>query len=212
MEREDAAVVHLVMSTGGMREPMRLLTAVERTPDQERTLAVVRERCAAVDERLRDRGVHLEVPAARALEELLEGDVGAEEGAGYHYALHALISAYFSDTHDLGDLARPSWLSTVDEEMAAAGVPADLGIGEIVTSGPPVRLPSAGDGTPWMGTFPTERAAAFVAANEAVLDRVDPEVAETVGRFLKAIRFEAEQWESPGADRRTRDTLFFWCS
>ncbi|MET9608160.1 hypothetical protein ABZZ17_24355 [Streptomyces sp. NPDC006512] len=203
---------HLVMSTGSMRDAMRLLTAVERTPDQERRLGLIRERCAAQDARLLDQGIELDVPVGRALEELLEGDISAQQGPQYHYALNALICSYFSDTHDLGDWARQSWFSTVDEELSRAGVPAGLGIFDIVTSGPPVRLPYAGDTTPWMGTFPTERAAEFVAAHEAVLHLVDPEVRETAEYFVKAMRFEAEEWEAAPEGARTDDTLFFWCS
>ncbi|MEU8436703.1 hypothetical protein AB0F18_28100 [Streptomyces sp. NPDC029216] len=201
------------MSTGSMREAMRLLTAVERTPEQERMLGIVREKCRAVDARLHGQGIDLDVSVARALEELLDGTVSASEGSGYHYALHALISSYFSDTHDLGDWRRQSWLWTVDEELSRAGVPARLAISQILMSGPPVRLPSAGDTTPWMGTFPTGLAAEFVAAHEAVLDRVAPEVRETAEAFLKAIRFEAEEWASADEDRRrNQDTMFFWCS
>ncbi|MFD0376877.1 hypothetical protein [Streptomyces sp. NPDC127112] len=204
---------HLVMSTGSMRDAMRLLTAVERTPEQERTLGRVREKCRTVDGRLHGQGIDLEVSVAQALEELLDGTVGAAEGPGYHYALQALISSYFSDTHDLGDWRRQSWFWTVDEELSRVGVPARLALSRILTSGPPVRLPPAGDTTPWMGTFPTELAAEFVAAHEAVLARVDPQVRETVEVFLKAIRFEAEEWASADEDRRSgQDTMFFWCA
>ncbi|MFF4369155.1 hypothetical protein [Streptomyces sp. NPDC001594] len=204
---------HLVMSTGSMREAMRLLTAVERTPEQERTLATVREKCRTVDGRLHSQGIDLEVSVAQALEELLDGTVGADQGPGYHYALQALISAHFSDTHDLGDWRRQSWFRTVDEEVSRTGVPARLALSRILLSGPPVRLPPAGDSTPWMGTFPTELAAEFVAAHEAVLDRLDPEVRETVEVFLKAIRFEAEEWATAREEGRPgQDTIFFWCA
>lgn len=204
---------HLVMSTGSMREAMRLLTAVERTPEQERTLVTVREKCRTVDGRLHAGGIDLDVSVAQALEELLDGTVSATEGPAYHYALHALISSHFSDTYDLGDWRRQSWFWTVDEELARVGVPARLAISRILMSGPPVRLPHAGDTIPWMGTFPTELAAEFVAAHEAVLDRVDPEVRETVEIFLKAVRFEAEEWAATREDRRDRqDTMFFWCA
>ncbi|MEU3315006.1 hypothetical protein ACGFY6_12330 [Streptomyces sp. NPDC048387] len=204
---------HLVMSTGSMRDPMRLLTAVERTPEQERTLATVREKCRTVDGRLHAEGIDLDVSVAQALEELLDGRVSAEQGPGYHYALHALISAHFSDPHDLGDWARQSWFWTVDEEVSRAGIPARLALSQILLSGPPVRLPHPGDSTPWMGTFPTELAAEFVAAHEAVLDRLDREVRETVEVFLKAIRCEAEEWASTKESLRARqDTMYFWCA
>ncbi|MFH7600222.1 hypothetical protein WDV06_34765 [Streptomyces racemochromogenes] len=204
---------HLVMSTGSMRDAMRLLTAVERTPEQERTLVTVREQCRTVDGRLHAQGIDLDVSVAQALEELLDGAVTAERGPGYHYALHALISPYFSDTHDLGEWRRQSWFWTVDEEVSRTGLPARLALSQILLSGPPVRLPPAGDSTPWMGTFPTELAAEFVAAHEAVLGRLDPEVRETVEVFLKAIRCEAEAWASTAEGLRSRqDTMFFWCS
>ncbi|MDA5283660.1 DUF7691 family protein [Streptomyces sp. NPDC054904] len=203
---------HLVMSTGNMRSAMRLLTAVERTPDQERCLGHVRAECARKDERLRSRGVDLEVSVAQALEQLLDGEVDGREGPAWTYALHALIAAHFSDTHDLGDWARQSWFSTVDEELSAAGVPPHLSISEIIMSGPPVRVPFPGDTVPWMGTFPTAEAAAFVAAHEAVFDLVEPEVRETAEYFVKAMRFEAEEWEAAEEGERVNDTLFFWCS
>lgn len=202
---------NLEMSTGDMREAMRLLTAVERTPDQERILGIIRERCAAVDARLRAQDIELAVPVAQALEELLEGSPSHSEGPGYTYALHELIAAHFSDPMEVGEWARQSWLWTVDAELAGQGVPAHLGISEILMSGPPVRLPHAGDTTPWMGTFPVDRAAAFVAAHEAVLDRVGPEVRDTAKAFVKGMRFEAEEWETATESDRTRDTILFWC-
>ncbi|MEU9028908.1 hypothetical protein AB0D46_15510 [Streptomyces sp. NPDC048383] len=206
---------HLVMSTGDMRNAMRLLTAVERTPEQERRLGRIREECAREDGRLRSQGVELDVSVAAALEELLDGEVSGQVGPQWTYALHELIAAHFSDTHDLGYWARQSWFATVDEAFSAAGVPSHLGISEIFMSGPPVRLPHPGGSTPWMGTFPTADAAAFVAAHEAVLDLVEPEVRETAEYFIKAMRFEAEEWEAAGAAEggdRVHDTLFFWCS
>ncbi|MFF3014319.1 hypothetical protein [Streptomyces sp. NPDC057939] len=111
-----------------------------------------------------------------------------------------------------GGLASGTWFSTVDEELSAAGVPPRLGISEIILSGPPVRLPFPGDTVPWMGTFPTARAAEFVAAHEAVFDLVEPEVRETAEYFVKAMRFEAEEWEAAEEADRVNDTLFFWCS
>ncbi|MFE5625705.1 hypothetical protein ACFQ8S_27010 [Streptomyces virginiae] len=56
---------NLEMSTGDMRVVIRLLTAVERTPEQERVLAAARERCARTDARLADHGVTPGVTVAR---------------------------------------------------------------------------------------------------------------------------------------------------
>ncbi|WP_420876583.1 DUF7691 family protein, partial [Streptomyces griseoruber] len=61
------------MSTGDMRGVIRLLTAVERTQEQERMLALVRERCEKADARLREERIDLRVSVVRALEELVEG-------------------------------------------------------------------------------------------------------------------------------------------
>ncbi|OEJ30674.1 DUF7691 family protein [Streptomyces subrutilus] len=201
---------NLEMSTGDMRAVIRLLTAVERTPEQERRLGLARERCAQADARLEEQGITLDVPVVRALEELLEGSPGADMQPGYTYAFQALVAGHFSDTYDLGYWRRPSWFHTVDEEMTRHGVPADLAPAAILFDGPPIRLPHPGDAVPCMGTFPASRAAEVVAAYEAVLDRLDPEVRETAEVLLGAMRVEAEEWESTKRAGRTEDTIFFW--
>ncbi|MEU9143385.1 hypothetical protein [Streptomyces sp. NPDC048349] len=201
---------NLEMSTGDMREVIRLLTAVERTPEQERRLAIARERCAQKDARLADEGIEWGVPVAQALEELLEGSPGADMEPGYTHAFQALVAVHFSDTYDLGYWRRPSWFHTVDEEMTRHGVPADLAPAALLFGGPPIRLPHPGDAVPWMGTFPASRAAEVVAAYEAVLDRLDPEVRETAQVLLEPMRVEAEEWEETKEAGRTQDTVFFW--
>ncbi|MEU9256199.1 hypothetical protein AB0D66_30735 [Streptomyces sp. NPDC048270] len=201
---------NLEMSTGDMRAVIRLLTAVERTPEQERSLGFARERCAQADARLEEQGITLDVPVVQALEELLEGGPGTDLQPGYTYAFQALVAGQFSDTYDLGYWRRPSWFYTVDEEMTRHGVPADLAPAAILFDGPPIRLPHPGDAVPWMGTFPASRAAEVVAAYEAVLDRLDPEVRETAEVLLEPMRVEAEEWESTKRAGRTEDTIFFW--
>ncbi|MEV6950443.1 hypothetical protein [Streptomyces sp. NPDC051183] len=200
----------LEMSTGDMRAVIRLLTAVERTPDQERRLGLTRERCAQVDARFRDQGIELDVPVTQALEELLEGAPTADMEPAYTYAFQALVAGHFSDTYHLGHWRRPSWFHTVDAEMTRHGVPADLAPAALLFGGPPVRLPHPGDATPWMGTFPASRAAELVAAYEAVLDRLDDEVRETAEVFLEPMRVEAAEWEATKKAGRTQDTVFFW--
>lgn len=200
----------LEMRTGDMREVMRLLTAVERTPDQERVLSVIRRRCTERDDRLGDQGIEFEVPVAQALDELLDGGVTASEGPGYTYALHEMITAHFSDPVDLGSWRRQSWLWDVDKELTALGVPAGLSLFELLTAGPPIRLPHPGDIEPWMSTFPVDRAADFVTAHAAVLDRLDPEVRETAGVFVEAMRFEAEERERSRDRHPHLDTVYFW--
>ncbi|MFJ4776870.1 hypothetical protein [Streptomyces sp. NPDC088762] len=202
----------LEMSTGDMRRVVRLLTAVERTPEQERLVGIARERCAAVDARYADMGYEPDVPVVQALEELLEGTFTAQTGPGYSHALQALVAVQFSDTYDLGWWRRPSWFHTVDEEMTRHGVPADLAPAALLFAGPPVRIPHPGDATPWMSTFPASRAAEVVEAYEAVLDRLDPEVRETAELLLEPMRVEAEEWPLTVKAGRTEDTVFFWLS
>ncbi|MFE5679411.1 hypothetical protein ACFQ7B_34240 [Streptomyces erythrochromogenes] len=201
---------NLEMSTGDMRDVIRLLTAVERTPEQERVLAVARERCAQIDARLQDQGITLDVPVARALEELLDGSPSADMEPGYRYAFQALVAVQFSDTYDLGYWRRLSWFHTVDDEMTGHGVPADLAPAALLFAGPPIRLPHPGDALPAMGTFPASRAAELVQAYEAVLDRLDPEVRETAEVLLEPMRVEAREWERTKQAGRTEDTVFFW--
>ncbi|MGR4879603.1 hypothetical protein ACIPUC_09260 [Streptomyces sp. LARHCF249] len=201
---------NLEMSTGDMRAVIRLLTAVERTPDQERRIGIARERCTQQDARLADEGITLGVPVAQALEELLDGSPSADMEPGYTYAFQALVAVNFSDTYDLGYWRRPSWFHTVDEEMTRNGVPADLAPAALLFGGPPLRLPHPGDAVPWMGTFPASRAAEVVEAYEAVLDKLDPEVRETAQVLLEPLRVEAEEWESTKKAGRTEDTVFFW--
>lgn len=201
---------NLEMSTGDMRAVIRLLTAVERTPEQERVLGFAREQCARTDARFEDQGIKLDVPVAQALEELLEGSPSADMDPAYTYAFQSLVAVNFSDTYDLGYWRRPSWFYTVDEEMTRHGVPADLAPAAILFGGPPVRLPHPGDAVPWMGTFPASRAAEVVEAYEAVLDRLDPEVRETAEVLLEPMRVEAEEWEATKKAGRTQDTVFFW--
>ncbi|MFJ9549024.1 DUF7691 family protein [Streptomyces erythrochromogenes] len=201
---------NLEMSTGDMRGVIRLLTAVERTPEQERVLAVARDRCAQIDARFEADGITLDVPVAQALEELLDGSPTADMEPGYRYAFQALVAVQFSDTYDLGHWRRPSWFHTVDEEMTGHGVPADLAPAALLFAGPPIRLPHPGDALPAMGTFPASRAAELVEAYEAVLDRLDPEVRETAEVLLEPMRVEAGEWERTKQAGRTEDTVFFW--
>ncbi|MFF9981934.1 DUF7691 family protein [Streptomyces erythrochromogenes] len=201
---------NLEMSTGDMRDVIRLLTAVERTPEQERVLAVARDRCAQVDARFEADDITLDVPVAQALEELLEGSPTADMEPGYRYAFQALVAVQFSDTYDLGYWRRLSWFHTVDEEMTGHGVPADLAPAALLFAGPPIRLPHPGDALPAMGTFPASRAAELVEAYEAVLDRLDPEVRETAQVLLEPMRVEAGEWERTKQAGRTEDTVFFW--
>ncbi|MEV4192432.1 DUF7691 family protein [Streptomyces toxytricini] len=201
---------NLEMSTGDMRNVIRLLTAVERTPEQDRVLEAARERCTRVDARFEAEGIPLDVPVAQALEELLEGAPSADSGPGYTYAFQALVAVQFSDTHDLGHWNRPSWFHTVDDEMTRHGVPGDLAPASLLFGGPPLRLPHPGDAVPCMGTFPASRAAEVVEAYEAVLDRLDPEVRETAEVLLGPMRDEAVEWEAAKAAGRTQDTIFFW--
>lgn len=201
---------NLEMSTGDMRAVIRLLTAVERTPEQERVLGIARERCAGIDARFEDEGITLGVPVTQALEELLEGSPSGDLEPGCTYAFQSLVAVTFSDTYDLGYWRRPSWFHTVDEEMTRNGVAADLAPAALLFGGPPLRLPHPGDAVPWMGTFPACRAAEVVEAYEAVLDRLDPEVRETAEVLLEPMRAEADEWEATKKAGRTEETVFFW--
>nr|WP_255344843.1 hypothetical protein [Streptomyces avermitilis] len=147
------------MSTGDMRDVMRLLTAVERTPEQERALGIVREGCAKTDARFREQGIGLDVSVEQALHELIEGVPGGARGAAYTYAFHEVVAAHFSDPTDLGVWSRPSWFFALDDELARHGIPADLLPGSFLFSGPPLRLPHPGDAFPQIGVLPTPRAA-----------------------------------------------------
>ncbi|MET8949533.1 DUF7691 family protein [Streptomyces sp. NPDC004393] len=200
----------LEMSTGDMRSVMRLLTAVERTPEQERMLGIVRERCARTDARLQEQDVDLGVSVGRALDELLEGAPSVDVSPAYTYAFHEVVACHFSETVDLGSWRRLSWFHSVDDELARHGVPSELRPGSYLFSGPPVRLPHAGDIVPQIGVLAAQRAAAVAEAYEAVLDRLDPDHQGTVRRFAEVLQFEAEEWESARELGRTNDTIFFW--
>ncbi|KOU75589.1 hypothetical protein ADK57_06595 [Streptomyces sp. MMG1533] len=198
------------MSTGDMRDVMRLLTAVERTEKQERVLGVVRERCAKTDARFREEDIDLGVSVGQALDELIEGAPSVETSPAYTHAFHEVVASHFSDTTDLGSWRRPSWFHRMDDELARHGVPSDLLPGVFLFSGPPVRLPHPGDAFPAIGTLPTRRAAALADAYDAVLDRLDPEYQDTARKFAELMRFEAEEWESSRQLGQTLDTIFFW--
>ncbi|MEU2584771.1 hypothetical protein ABZ612_17800 [Streptomyces avermitilis] len=198
------------MSTGDMREVMRLLTAVERTPKQERALGIVREGCAKTDARFREQGINLDVSVEQALHELIEGVPRGARGAAYTYAFHEVVAAHFSDPTDLGVWSRPSWFFALDDELARHGIPADLLPGSFLFSGPPLRLPHPGDAFPQIGVLPTPRAAALAAAYEAVADRLGPDYRVTARKFAELMRFEAEEWESAQQLGQTLDTIFFW--
>ncbi|WP_416982840.1 hypothetical protein [Streptomyces sp. T028] len=199
------------MSTGDMRGVIRLLTAVERTQEQERMFAIVRERCEKADARLREQGIDLEVSVARALEELVEGTPPSVDLCpAYTYAFHEAVAPHFSDTTDLGAWRRPSWFFALDSELARHGVPADIRPASFLFSGPPLRLPHPGDVVPQIGVLPAQRAGALAEAYEGVLNRLDREFTETAGRFAELMRFEAEEWETAQRLGRTDDTVFFW--
>ncbi|MFF4588728.1 hypothetical protein [Streptomyces sp. NPDC001388] len=199
------------MSTGDMRSVIRLLTAVERTQEQERMFAIVRERCEKTDARLREEGIGLAVPVVRALEELVEGvPPSVELCPSYTYAFHEAVAPYFSDPTDLGVWRRPSWFFALDSELARHGVPSDVRPVTYLFSGPPLRLPHPGDALPQIGVLPAQRAGALAAAYEGVLNRLDREFTETAGRFAELMRYEAQEWETARQLGRTDDTIFFW--
>lgn len=200
----------LEMSTGDMRQVMRLLTAVERTPEQERRAARTRERCMEQDADHRQQGISLDVSVTQALDELLAGTLTATEGPSYTYAFHQLVAGFFSDTTDLGVWRRPSWFHSMDEELTAHGVAPDLCPGSFLFSGPPIRLPHPGDAFPSIGVFPADRAGALADAYESVLDRLGPDYRETAARFAELMSFEAEEWTSAKRMGQTPDTILFW--
>ncbi|KOG36106.1 hypothetical protein AQJ84_33025 [Streptomyces resistomycificus] len=200
----------LEMSTGDMRDVMRLLTAVERTEKQERALGVVRERCARTDARFGEQGIDLDVTVSRALDELVEGAPSVEVSPAYTYAFHEVVAAHFSDTTDLGSWRRPSWFFRMDDELARHGVPSELRPVAFLFGGPPLRLPQTGDAFPSIGTLPAQRAAALADAYESVVHHLDPEYQDAARKFAELMRFEAEEWESARKLGQTLDTIFFW--
>lgn len=200
----------LEMSTGDMRDVMRLLTAVERTEKQERILGVVRDRCTKADARFREQATGLDVTVCQALDELIEGAPSVEMSPAYTYAFHEVVASHFSDTTDLGVWRRPSWFYRMDDELARHGVPSDLLPGTFLFSGPPLRLPHPGDAFPSIGTLPAPRASALADAYEAVLNVLDPEFQDTARKFAELMRFEAEEWESARKLGQSLDTIFFW--
>ncbi|WP_455711170.1 DUF7691 family protein [Streptomyces iakyrus] len=200
----------LEMSTGDMRTVVRLLTAVERTEQQERTLARVRTECERTDARFREQGIDLDVSISRALDELIDGTPSTGLCPAYSYAFYQAVAAHFSDPTDLGAWRRPAWFYAMDDELARHGVPSDLLPGSFLFSGPPLRLPHPGDAVPAIGTLPAQRAAALADAYASVLGRLDPEFRGAARRFIDAMRFEAEEWESARKLGRNPDTLLFW--
>ncbi|WP_450275933.1 DUF7691 family protein [Streptomyces massasporeus] len=200
----------LEMSTGDMRTVVRLLTAVERTEQQERTLARVRTECERTDARFREQGLDLDVSISRALDELIDGTPSTDLCPAYSYAFYQAVAAHFSDPTDLGAWRRPSWFHAMDDELARHGVPSDLLPGAFLFSGPPLRLPHPGDAVPAIGTLPARRAAELADAYTRVLDRLDPEFRGAARRFVDAMRFEAEEWESARQLGTNPDTLLFW--
>ncbi|QNP72561.1 hypothetical protein IAG44_26130 [Streptomyces roseirectus] len=196
----------LEMSAGDMRQVARLLTAVERTPEQELHLGRVREQCKALDVRLQSQGAGLDVPVIRALEELIEGAPSRNMCPAYAHAFHEVVASCFSDVTDLGSWRRMSWFQTVSNDLARHGVPAPLLPETFLFSGPPLPLPHPGDVHPQIGTLSIHRAAEAATAYTAVLDRVHPDCQDTVRRFTEAFRFEVDEWRA----NSTADTLFFW--
>lgn len=202
----------LEMSTGDMRDVIRLLTAVERTEKQERVLGVVRERCARTDARFREQHVELGVTVSRALDELIEGTPSVEMSPAYTYAFHEAVASHFSDTTDLGVWRWPSWFYRMDDELVRHGVPSDLLPGSFLFSGPPIPMPHPGDGFPSVGILPAQRAAALADVYEAIHQRLSPEYQDTVGKFGGLMRFEAEEFERAQKLGGCPDTIFFWFS
>ncbi|WP_420710730.1 DUF7691 family protein [Streptomyces sp. NRRL S-146] len=200
----------LEMSTGDMRTVVRLLTAVERTEQQERTLARVRTECERTDARFREQGIDLDVSISRALDELIDGTPSTDLCPAYSYAFYQAVAAHFSDPTDLGAWRRPSWFHAMDDELARHGVPSDLLPGAFLFSGPPLRLPHPGDAVPAIGTLPAGRAADLADAYTRVLDRLDPEFRGAARRFVDAMRLEAQEWESARQLGTNPDTLLFW--
>ncbi|MFI8216181.1 hypothetical protein [Streptomyces sp. NPDC085932] len=193
-----------------MRTVVRLLTAVERTEQQERTLARIRTECERTDARFEEQGIALDVSIGRALDELIEGAPSTDLCPAYSYAFYQVVAAHFSDPTDLGAWRRPAWFGTLDDELARHGVPSDLLPGTFLFSGPPLPLPHPGDAVPAIGTLPARRAAALAGTYTSVLDRLDPEFRDAARRFADVMRFEAREWENARTRGGNPDTLLFW--
>lgn len=200
----------LDMSTGDMRQVIRLLTSLERTAEQEERLGRVREECARRDAELRARGINPQVSVAQALEELVEGEAGAVGCPSYLHAFQLTVAAHFSGAIDLGVWRRPDWFHTIGHELALHGVPSDLLPAAVLFSGPPLRLPHPGAAFPQIGVFPAQRAAELADAYERALPMLGPGHHETAAQFAGLMRHEADEWQNAQKLGRTDDTLFFW--
>ncbi|MEU3492127.1 hypothetical protein ABZ747_01365 [Kitasatospora cineracea] len=199
-------------------EVLELLNSGGRpTEQQAEVLARVRPTAVALEERLVRQGVRSEPPVPEALEQLLAGQVdltGPADGIAYKRALQLLLAQSGSDVGLLGGYRRPvQWFARVDDELKAAGVPAELLPFHALFGGPPAGFPDLGvspDGHPDTGCFPLERSGAARDAYRAAAPLVDPECRADVQALAELFDVEDDSWRY-GVEHFAHysDTLFF---
>ncbi|BAJ27024.1 MULTISPECIES: hypothetical protein [Kitasatospora] len=201
-------------STGDWAEVLPLFGAGEEPPDRLRP-RIDRARDAA---RRRYSGSGLPLPVPEALEHLIAGhtDSTAEyAGNSYQRALQLLVAECGSDTNTFATFSSPESLYRgLDEQLSAAGVPAELLPCAYLFGGPPEQfpdIPRSVDGYPALGHLPTARAGAVAAAYRAAQDRVDPAYRYELDRLTTLLELEDQSWVSYREDESyPRLTLFFY--
>ncbi|WP_411082079.1 hypothetical protein [Streptomyces sp. cmx-18-6] len=193
-------VVNYSMANRG--EVARFLPARDLSADEAQLLDKMRGRARAQQDDLDAQGVDWGLSVQDALEQLVAGraDSTAEwAGNAYYKALQIVIDHNGSDISTLASYRSPSTVfSRLDDELNAAGVPADLLPIQYLYSGPPAEIgfyvPPPAEGSPEIGCWPMQKAGPAIAAYREVLDRIDPGLRYEVSELIGALDGWHSEW------------------
>jgi len=202
-------IVNYSMANRG--EIARFLPGQDLTADDLQLLDRMREVARARQDDLDHQGVDWGLPVQDALDQLVSGraDSTAEwAGSAYYAALQIIIDHNGSDISTLASYRSPITVyTTLDDELSAAGVSADLLPSQYIFSGPPpeiaFHIPRPLEGSPEIGYWPMQKAGSAIKVYREASDRIDPELRYELGELIDAL----DGWYSEWADG---EGSFWW--
>lgn len=189
----------------------RFLPGQDLSADDVRLLDKMREAARVRQDDLDHQDVDWGLSVQDALEQLVSGraDSTAEwAGSAYYTALQIVIDHNGSDMSTLASYRSPiTVFTTLDDQLSAAGVAADLLPSQYIFSGPPseiaFHIPPPVEGSPEIGCWPMQQAGPAIKAYREVLDRIDPDLRYELSELIGAL----DGWYSEWADG---EGSFWW--
>ncbi|MFJ8843873.1 hypothetical protein ACIRFF_13325 [Streptomyces cyaneofuscatus] len=210
-------IVNYSMANRG--EIARFLPGQDLTADDIRLLDKMRAAARARQDDLDHQDVDWELPIQEALEQLVSGraDSTAEwAGNAYYTALQIVIDHNGSDMSTLASYRSPNTVfTTLDDQLSAAGVAADLLPHQYIFSGPPseiaFHIPPPAEGSPEIGCWPMQKAGPAIKAYREVLDRIEPGLRYELKELIEALDGWYSEWDGgEGSFWWAEDTSVFF--